>query len=383
MDIDLDTEASKRQMIFDAMKDYYGFDNVLNILTLKTEKSKSTCLTMCRGLDIDIDTAQAMSDLIPFERGTNWTITDCLYGNKKKNRAPLTQFINEVEKFEGLKEGMLLIENLVCGRSIHASGVYVFENGFLPQNSRMRAPNGSYITGWTMKDSDYAGGLKVDCLTIMALDKLHTTIDLLDEFNIIEAEPTIKETYNKYLHPDVLEYDNKEMWDMVGENTLIDAFQFDTEVGSEAARKVKPTSLPELAIANSLMRLVGDGDEQPLDDYIKFKNNINLWYDELDKWELTKKEIEIAERHLLSVSGVADTQEVVMQIVMDEDIANFDIPQANKLRKAIAKKDPAILENIKKLFYQKANAINPNSNLPKYIWEVQIKRQLGLTYRLK
>ena len=379
-DIDLDSEASKRHEIFDAMKEYYGFDNVLNILTLKTEGSKSTCLTMCRGLDIDIDTAQAIADLIPFERGSNWSIPDCLYGNKKMNRAPVKQFIEEIKKYDGLEEAMLLVENLVCGRSIHASGVYVFENGFLPQNSRMRAPNGSFITAWTMKDSDYAGGLKIDCLTIKALDKLHTTVDLLIEYNVIEAEPTLKETYNKYLHPDILEYDDEEMWDMVGENTLIDAFQFDTEVGSDAAKKVKPKSLPELAIANSLMRLMGDGGEQPLDDYIRFKNNIELWYDELNMWALTEAEIKIAERHLLEVSGVADTQEVVMKIVMDKEISNFSIPEANKLRKAIAKKEPKILEQIKKLFYEKATEINPNSKLPQYIWEVQIKRQLGYSF---
>lgn len=380
-DIDLDSEASKRQLIFEEMKKYYGYDNVLNILTLKTEGSKSACLTACRGFNVDTDIAQAMADMIPFERGSNWSLGDCFYGNDKKGRGKIQEFISEVEKYEGLKEAMFLIEGLVCGRSIHASGVYVFENGYIEQNSKMRAPNGSFTTAWTMKDSDYCGGLKVDCLTIKALDKIHVTMDLLAEYGVIEPEESIKSTYEKYIHPDVLEYDDHKMWKMLGDNSLIDAFQFDTPVGLNAARQVKPKSLPELAIANSLMRLMSENqDEQPIDTFIKYKNNIELWYKELEDWNLTQDEIKVCEKYLLPVSGVADTQEVVMQLVMEEKISGFDIPSANKMRKAIAKKDPKVLEDIEEYFYQQAKKINPNSNLPKYIWEVQIKRQLGYSF---
>ena len=390
MDIDLDSEASKRHLIFDKMKEYYGFDNVLNIMTTKTEGSKSTTLTSCRGWRspdeerIDTDTAQAIADMIPFERGSNWSLKDCFEGNEKEQRAPVTEFINAVAKFEGLKEIMLMIEGLICGRSIHASGVYVFENGYLDQNGRMKAPNGSYTTVWNMKNSDYCGGLKIDCLTIKALDKIHKTVDLLTEYGKIEDQGSIKATYDKYLHPDVLELKDRSMWKMIAENTLIDAFQFDTDVGANAGMKVKPTSIPEMAVANSLMRLMGEsGQEQPIDTYVRFKEDITLWYDEMRTWGLTEDEIKTLEPHLLDIYGVADTQEVVMELVMDKEISGFDVVQANKLRKAIAKKDPKVLIDVNELFYKKAKDCGTTHELMSYVWEIQIKRQLGLTYRLK
>jgi len=380
-DIDTDTEASKRPLIFTLMKEYYGEDNVLNTLTLKTEGSKSCTLTACKGWGLDNDTAQAISDIIPFERGANWSLTDCFEGNIEKGRSPVTEFKNEVAKYEGLKEIMLLIEGLVCGRSIHASSVYVYENGYLLQNSRMRAPNGTYITSYNMHDSDWCGGLKIDVLTIQALDKIHTTVDLLVKYKLIEDQGSIKATYDKYIHPDVLEYEDAKMWKMIADNDLIDAFQFDTEVGASAARKVKPTSLTELAVANSLMRLMAEqGSEQPIDTYIKHKNNIKLWYKEMQQWGLSDKEIKILEPHLLPVLGVADTQEVVMNLTMDKNISNFTVPEANQMRKAIAKKSEKDLEKVKNLFYKKALENGTSEKLVMYVWMVQIKRQLGYSF---
>ena len=100
MDIDVDSESAKRQEIFSLMKEYFGQDNVLNTLTLKTEGTKSCTLTACRGWGLDNDTAQAIADMIPFERGSNWSLKDCFEGNKEKNRAPITEFIKTVAKYD-------------------------------------------------------------------------------------------------------------------------------------------------------------------------------------------------------------------------------------------------------------------------------------------
>lgn len=380
-DIDVDSESAKRQEIFSLMKEYFGKDNVLNTLTLKTEGTKSCVLTACKGWGLDNDTAQAIADMIPFERGANWTLQDCFEGNKEKNRLPVTEFINVVKKYEGLKEIMLLIEGLVCGRSIHASAVYIFDNGYLAHNSKMKAPNGTDITAYNMHDSDWCGALKFDCLTILGLDKQHKCVDLLIDKGIIQDQGSIKATYEKYLHPDVLDYDSKEMWRMLGDNEIIDAFQFDTPVGSQAVKKVKPQSITELATANSLMRLMPEyGKESPIDTYVKYKNNINLWYDEMRTFGLNENEIKVLEPHLLPVYGVADTQEIVMEMVMDKSISGFTIPEANKLRKAIAKKQEKLVEEARTLFYKKGKEIGTREILLAYVWEVQITRQLGYSF---
>lgn len=380
-DIDTDTEAAKRPLIFNMMKEYYGKPNVLNTLTLRTEGSKSTILTCCRGLNIDNDVAQAMSDLVPFERGKSWSLKDCFYGNEDSNREPVTELVNEVAKYEGLKEVLFMIEGLISGRGIHASAAYVFENGYIKQNSRMKAPNGVDITALDMHDSDYRGGLKIDVLTIEALDKEHKTIDLLCDYGFIERKPTIKETYDSVIHPDKIVFDEPETWKLIGENKLIDAFQMDTNMGKQACAKVKPKSVLDLAVANSLMRLMAeDGQEQPIDVYVHYKEDINKWYKEMELYNLSPEEIKVLEKHLLPVYGVADTQEVMMELVMDKGISNFTVAEANLLRKAVAKKKAKLIEQAKDLFYKKGKELNHSQNILDYVWNVQISRQLGYSF---
>jgi DNA polymerase-3 subunit alpha len=380
-DIDVDSESAKRQEIFRLMKEYFGKDNVLNTLTFRTEGSKSCCLTACKGWGLDNDTAQAISDMIPFERGANWSLKDCFEGNKEKGRASVTEFKNEIEKYDGLQEIMLLIEGLVSGRSIHASAVYIFDNGYLAHNSKMKAPNGTDITAYNMHDSDFCGALKFDCLTILGLDKQHIAVDLLVKKGILEDQGSIKATYDKYIHPDVLDYTDKEMWRRIGENEIIDAFQFDTPVGSQTVRKVKPQTITELATANSLMRLMPEhGEESPIDTYIKFKNDISLWYKEMRDFGLTEDEIKVLEPYLLPVYGVAETQEVVMRLSMDKNISNFNVAEANIIRKSIAKKKEDVLENARHLFFKKGLEAGTSQKLLDYVWFVQFKKSFGYSF---
>lgn len=319
--------------------------------------------------------------MVPVERGFNWSISDCLYGNEEKNRKPVIKLIEELNKYPNLKKVVQKIEGLVNKRSIHASGTYIYNTSYLEFNALMKAPRGQIVTQYDMNDSDYMGGMKFDFLTVKALDKIRLTLEFMIEDKLIEKQKTLKETYQKYLHPDILDYSSPEMWSKVADNTILDLFQFDTEVGSAAAKLIQPTSLQELAAANSLMRLApSDTNISPLDEYKTFKEDINLWYEEMRLFGLTREEMKILEPHLKHLYGVAETQETVMEIVVNPKIVGFTITEANKLRKAIGKKSEKVMLEIKEQFFQKGKEIGSSENLLNYIWNVQIKRQLGYAF---
>ncbi|MCR8641367.1 PHP domain-containing protein [Paenibacillus sp. N1-5-1-14] len=382
-DIDIDTEASKRPSILKAFKARFGERRVLNIATYGTEGSKSSVLTACRGLNIDSDTAANIAALIPFERGSNWSLEDCFDGDEETGRKPVTEFINEISKHDGLKEMCLKIEGLINKRSIHAGGIYIFNEDFIESNAMMRAPSGQWTTQFEMHDSESMGNVKYDLLTIEAMDKIRETLNLLLEFKDIEWQGSLRSTYNKYIHPNTLEFKDPKMWEMISKNEVIDLFQFSTQIGIETAKKVKPENLLETAVANSLMRLMGDGsDIQPVDQFVKFKNDISLWYDEMREAGLNEDEIVVLEKYLKPIYGVADTQEVVMLMAMDERISGFDVAESNKLRKAIAKKSENAQKKAKEDFYVSGRKIGTSENLLDYVWNVQIKRQLGYSFSL-
>lgn len=246
----------------------------------------------------------------------------------------------------------------------------------------MRAPNGTTITAYNMEDSDYMGGLKIDTLTIELLDKLHTAIDLLIEANVIEDKGSYKANYDAYLHPDVLDYNDYEMWNLLDKNQILDAFQFDSAMGQQVIIKTQPRSMLELSTANSLMRLMAqDGaTEAPMDTYRRYKNNIKLWYDEMDEHHLSAHEQDIMKKHLGSLYGVADTQESIMEMSMDSEISGFDVVLANKLRKSVAKKKKDLITAVHEKFYKKGLELGTSKALLDYVWDIQIKRQLGYSF---
>lgn len=374
-DIDLDSEQSKRMQILHALKNKYGEDRVLNIATFSTEGSRSALLSAARGMGIDVDEANYLTSLIPSERGSTWSLSDCYFGNGE-DRKPIKELVDEVNKHEGLMEVSLKIENLIKNNSVHASGIYIFNDRYTKQNAMMKSSTGVETTQLDMEDSDALGGLKIDALTVSNMDKIRATMDMLIEDGYMEWQGSLRETYNKYLHPKVLEYDDPEMWKKVQQNDIPDLFQFDTQVGLQTAQKTKPTNVRELGAANNLMRLMPDSGIMPVDKYVIHKENPDKWDEEMNEYGLTENEKNIVREHLEKKFGVADSQEDIMLLSMDERIAGFSVVEANNLRKAVAKKKPEILEKVKKQFYKKGLE-RSSKNLLDYIWNTQIMPQAG------
>ena len=383
-DVDIDSEKSRREAIIEATRKKFGYDKVLNICAFRTEGSKSALLTSCRGLGISSDIAQYLASLISVVRGNTTSLGVMVNGDAENEIKPNIEFINECNKYEGLLETAMTIEGLICGRTVHASGVIIFESPYTELNCMMRAPNGQPTTQWDMDDSTYAGGLKYDYLTITNLDSMHKCLDFLLEYGYIEWQGSLRETYNKYFHPDVLDYDSKEMWEMAERLEIVNLFQFMTSVGQQAIQKIKPRSLIELGVANAVMRLMAQDKsaEQPLDKYVRYKNNINEWYDTMREYHLTDKEIALMEKHLSHVSGMATMQEEVMKLVMDEQISNFDMVGANKTRKSIAKKKKKLQQEAKDTFYNTGKSIGTTENLLNYVWKECVVPQLGYSFSL-
>ena len=91
--------------------------------------------------------------------------------------------------------------------------------------------------------------------------------------------------------------------------------------------------------ANGLMRLMGEeGQERPIDKYCRYKNDISLWYKEMDNFGLTKAEQKTLEPYFKPSYGVPPSQEQLMKMLMDPDICGFSLAEANAARKIVGKK---------------------------------------------
>ena len=397
-DIDIDICPSKKGTIVKEIKkerggrfnpdiDQLSRDNLgcTLIATYGTEGTKSAILTACRGYrhleypeGIDNDEAQYIASLIPSERGFLWSIDEVVNGNPEKGRKPVDLFIKEVEKFPGLLDIIKGIEGLINKRSSHASGVILFDEDPYEFGCFMRTPKGEVITQYDLHDCEAAGLTKYDFLVTEVQDKLAQAIKFLQEDGCIEKDMSLREVYNKYFHPNVLPLDRQDVWDAIRDGKVINVFQFDSQIGSQAAKKIKPQTILELSDANGLMRLMTSeqGAETPMDKYIRFKNNIKLWYNEMDRYGLTKEEQKTLEPYFLSSYGVPPSQEQLMTMLMDKNICDFSLKEANAARKIVGKKQMNKIPELHQQILDKAKS----SALGQYVWDCGVGPQMGYSF---
>ena len=263
---------------------------------------------------------------------------------------------------------------VVNKRSQHASGVILYNNDPWETNAIMRSPSGDLTTQFALHESEWLGDIKYDFLLTEISDKIINCVGLLQKNGYFEENATLREIYNKYLHPEAINLKDKKLWDALSEGNVLDVFQFSTDVGLAIAKLIKPNSPMEMTACNALMRLMSEkGQERPMDRYARMKGNLDLWYEEMKMRGLTKKEVEILEPYYKHMYGTPCMQEDLMQVVMDENISNFSLKESNDTRKIVAKKQMKRIPELKEKFFSQC----PNENFAQYIWDTVVAPQLG------
>lgn len=386
LDIDFDIEGGRRAQVLSKFREYYGDDRVANVATFRTEKSKSAILTAARGLGIDVDVAQYIASLIPADRGMLRTLDQCMYGDEENDWAPIKQFVFEMtENYPELWNVAHNIEGLICGSGIHAGGVIFVDEPFTESTGLMRAPDGTICTAFELHDCEAASLIKYDALSVEAMDKIHICLDLLCEQGYIEAEPTLKATYEKVLGIYNLERDDPKMWKMVWNHEINSLFQMEQQSGIQGIAMLHPTSVDDLATLNSVIRLMAQekGGEVPTEKLARFKADPKLWDEEMDKWGLSEDEKKLLHGELDTSYGICESQEGFMKLVQLPECGGFNLTWADRLRKSIAKKNPKEFDQLTEEYYQNITDKGLSPNLCNYVWKVLVAYSRGYGFRHK
>lgn len=381
--IDLDLQASKRESVVSTVVDYFHSINgdAVQVCTYGTETSKSALITACRGLGQESEIGAYLSSLVEIDRGFPRTLKECYYGNPEKGIAPIPAFVEEMNANPDIWRVAQRIEGLISKRGRHAAGVICTNEPIENFTAVMRSPDGTLVTQLDLDDVSYCGGLKFDCLTTNALDRIRVALDLLIEYKYLENKGELKDNYDSYIHPDVISYDDGKMWDLLDEGKIINVFQFDTLQGEQTIKAIQPRSLLEMAQSNSLMRLMPENSSKtPVEEFVEYKKRPELLEQEIRRVSANERERKALSRHLIPLTGVCDSQESLMVLMMDKDLTNFTLTEANKARKLIAKKEINKIRDFKKFFYDKGKDNNVSKSVLDYIWDIQVSRQLGYSF---
>ena len=211
------------------------------------------------------------------------------------------------------------------------------------------------------------------------MDKIHICLDLLCEQNYIERKETLKDTYESVIGIYNLEREAPNMWKMVWNHEIQSLFQMEKQSGIQGIALTHPQSVDDLAVLNSVIRLMAQekGAEQPLNKFARFKNDIRQWYDEMERYGLTKEEQKLLEPVIKLSYGISESQEKFMQLVQMPECGGFNLTWADKLRKSIAKKNPAAYEELQKEYFETVEKKGLSRNLCNYVWNVLVATSRG------
>ena len=384
LDIDTDIQSNKRNQCIKALQKVYGENHVTRVATFKTEKARSAILTAARALDIDVDTARYISSLVQAERGIQYTLDQTYYGDEENGIKPNKQFVQEMEKYPDLWKISRGIEGLISGLGSHAGGVIITEEPITLTCGIMRTSSGDIVTAYDLHEVEAQSLIKIDLLATEGLTKIRTCIDLLCDYGYAEKKATLRETYEEIVGIYHIDRENPDMWKMVWNNEITSLFQMEQQSGIQGIRLTKPSSLEDLATLNSVIRLMPPdrNAERPLEKFARFKEHPQDWEDEMTAAGLNQHQKQLMHSMFDYSNGISAQQEDLYQLMRCDEIVGYSFGQADKLRKAVAKKNPKDYDAFEEQFWKDVKERGSDLNLCRYIWNEMVKPQKGYSFNL-
>ncbi len=319
-DIDIDFCYERRGEVIEYVQTKYGRGNVAQVITFGTLQAKAVVRDVARALGFTYPEADRIAKLIPFD--LNMTLRRAL-----EMVPELKDLFQSDPRVRQLIDTSLVLEGLTRHASTHAAGVVIADGDLTAYVPLFKTPEGQVSTGYAMEALEKIGLLKMDFLGLRTLTVIHEAEDLIHRcrkipFDIEEIPLDDAKTYEALAK---------------GESTAV--FQLESGGMRDLLRRLKPERFQDLIALVALFRPgpIGSGI---VDDFIRRRHGqIKVSYDHPK-----------LEPILRDTYGVCVYQESVMRIA--HEVAGFTLAEADALRRAMGKKTPEIMEQLKERFLQ-------------------------------
>ncbi len=361
-DIDTDFDDDGRQKVINYVVDKYGKNQVAQIITYGTMAAKSSIADVARVMDLPLAESRVLTKLVPERPGISLkrilhapiTSKEAKNGEKslEDKEALVADDIENVKKLREVYNGNDLqstvlheaeiLEGSVRNTGIHAAGIIIAPKDLtelIPVATSKESDLWlTQIEGGTIEE---AGVIKMDFLGLKTLSILKTALSL------------IKQNHDIDIDIDSIPLDDEKTYKLYQLGETNATFQFESSGMQKYLRELKPDKFDDLIAMNALYR---PGPMAYIPDYVDRKHG--------------KKQVEYdlpeMEEHLKDSYGITVYQEQVM--LLSQKLAGFSKGDADVLRKAMGKKQIAVLNKMKAQFIDGATGKgHPKDKLEK-IW---------------
>jgi DNA polymerase-3 subunit alpha len=348
-DIDIDFDDEGRGRVIQYVIDKYGSNQVAQIITYGTMAAKSSIRDAGRVLDLPLPDTDRIAKLVPDMKLNKLfgmeeeTLAEKLTGDQMKMALEL----KEILKQRGI-EGEVLrqaktIEGSMRTTGIHACGVII-----TPSDIREHVPvalakdSSMWSTQFDNSVVEDAGLLKMDFLGLKTLTLIKDTLKI------------IKARHNIDIDIETIPIDDEETYALFQRGETVGIFQYESPGMQKHLKDLKPTEFSDLIAMNALYR---PGPIEYIPDFIRRKHGI----DEI------KYDLEAMEEYLQETYGITVYQEQVM--LLSQKLAGFSKGEADTLRKAMGKKQKAVLDKMKPKFLDRGEENGHKRKVLEKVWK--------------
>ncbi|MEN8825609.1 MAG: DNA polymerase III subunit alpha [Wenyingzhuangia sp.] len=350
-DIDIDFDDEGRGRVIDYVIDKYGSNQVAQIITYGTMAAKSSIRDTARVLDLPLFEADRIAKLIPGMKLKK------IFGLEEKElasklRSEEVEMVNELKRISeghGLEAETInkarVLEGSVRNTGIHACGVIITPDDitkFVPV--ALAKDSDMYVTQFDNSVVEDAGLLKMDFLGLKTLTLIKHTCKI------------VKARHGVDLDPESFPIDDLKTYELFQRGETVGIFQYESPGMQKYMRELKPTVFADLIAMNALYR---PGPLEYIPSFINRKHGREEIVYDLPADEYKKR--------LEETYGITVYQEQVM--LLSQDLAGFTKGQADTLRKAMGKKQIAVLAKMKPLFVSQATANGHDEKALEKIWK--------------
>ena len=349
-DIDIDFDDEGRGRVMQYVIDKYGANQVAQIITYGTMAAKSSIRDTARVLDLPLNEADHIAKLIP-----NMSKLGKIFGKSEKELASKfrAEELEKVNQLLNISDGSDLqaetvnqarvLEGSVRNTGIHACGVIITPGditNYVPVS--VAKDSDLYVTQFDNSVVESAGLLKMDFLGLKTLTLIKDTV------KIVKAKHGIE------LDPENFPLDDEETYALFQRGETVGIFQYESPGMQKHMKHLKPTVFDDLIAMNALYR---PGPMEYIPSFIRRKHG-----DEEIVYDLPETEEYLAETY-----GITVYQEQVM--LLSQKLADFTKGEADVLRKAMGKKQKAVLDKMKPKFIEQAAAKGMDKTKLEKIWK--------------
>lgn len=348
-DIDIDFDDEGRDKIIKWVVEKYGKSQVAQIITYSVLGGKSAIKDAGRVMDVSISETNNIAKLVPATPGMN--IGKAL--TKIEKLRPEDRLLAEEmktilqnradERFPVL-DAARKMEGCIRNTGIHACGVIITPediSNLVPITTAAKDAD-ILVSQFDNSVAEDAGLLKMDFLGLRTLTILKHAIAL------------IKENHQIDIDLDNLSLDDPKTFQLFKEGKTIGIFQYESPGMQKYMRELKPDKFADLIAMNALYR---PGPIKYIPNFINRKNGS----------EEVVYDLEETKEFLEETYGITVYQEQVM--LLSQKLANFTKGEADTLRKAMGKKQKAVLDKMYPKFIEGGTKNNLDSSKLEKIWK--------------